>query len=279
MLAVFRHFLTTFSHTAVEKKYTAVETTMTILSIFFVVTALFGTPVNAWDTDQRCLDLGKTRQLDGGHLEEKPRDESYLAVASTVDMNLQANLDSSKKNLRGYGHRNLGLFTFQMKVHWEQGYCWQAEWYERKWCMSCYGGTCNENETIWIQDCNDANIQRWVWEPVPLQLGTNRTGKLKPYTRQDLCMENVGTSETGYSFFGEISPQWWWNLLRPCDPNNTSTQIYDGFNIDDSFRFLSYDQSQERPERCITMAHHPRAGESMIGEYCGKNALTREIPL
>lgn len=164
-----------------------------------------------------------------------------------------------------------------MKVHWEPGYCWQGEWDDRMWCLSCYGGTCNENEIVWTQLCNDANIQRWVWEPVSVFIpgSTNRTGKLKPYTRQDLCLENVGTSETGYGFFGEISPWWWWNLLRPCDPNNTSTQIYDGFTTDDSFRLLFFDQSQERPERCITMPHHPRAGEAMLGEYCGKNALSK----
>jgi hypothetical protein len=267
----------------------------TILFYCIVVIALSGTFVNAWDADERCHALGKYRQLEGGYLEEGPLDERDLAIVSTlgthrqlegghsgerphdesdkavvsmVDTNLQPRLDSSKTNLRGYDRRNLGLFTFQMKLHWEQEYCWQAEWFEREWCMSCYGGGCSEEEIIWIQECNDAIIQRFVWEPVEIP-GRTKTGKLKPYTRQDLCLENAG-SEGNFGYFEQEQPYWWHFLLRPCDPDNVSTQILDGYDVDNAHRLVARDDSQERPERCMTMPHHPRAGEMMIGEYCGK---------
>jgi hypothetical protein len=274
---------------------------MTILSLIIVAISLSGTFVNAWDADQRCLDLGKHRQLEGGYLEGKPLDDRDLAVVSTlgthhqlqghhssttpqdeidssvvstVDKNLQPRLDSTKKNLRGHDQRNLGLLTFQMKLHWEEGYCWQGEWDERKWCMSCHGGTCDEEEVLWTQECNDAIVQRFVWEPVELS-GRNKTGKLKPYTRQDLCLENVG-AEGNYSHYNLDNPIWWNFLLRACDPDNASSQILDGYDFDNAFILRAHNISEGRPERCITMHHHPRAGEDMIGDYCGKYGLTKD---
>jgi hypothetical protein len=274
---------------------------MNVLSFIIVVISLSRTFVNSWDADKRCHDLGKYRHLEGDFLQEKPLNDRYQAVVSTlrthrqlegshsrerpqresdkgvvstVNTNLQPRLDSSKKSLRGYDHRNLGLLTFQMKLHWEREYCWQGEWDERKWCMSCYGGKCSEEEVIWIQECNDAIIQRFVWEPVDVS-GRNKTGKLKPYTRQDLCLENVG-AEGNYSYFGVDNPNWWNFLLRTCDPDNVSTQILEGYDFDNAFKLVAHNNSQTPPERCITMQHHPRAGEDMIGELCGQYDLTKD---
>lgn len=39
-------------------------------------------------------------------------------------------------------HRRLEDFNFQIKMHWEEGFCWQEEWRERKWCWQCEGGNC-----------------------------------------------------------------------------------------------------------------------------------------
>lgn len=103
--------------------------------------------------------------------------------------------------------------------------------------MSCHGGTCGENETLWIQECNDSLIQRFVWEPVTVPGRTN-TGKLKPYLAQNLCLDHVGSDGT-YSHFGVTNPRWWYFLLRPCDDANLDTQILEGYDRNEPFEFLS----------------------------------------
>jgi hypothetical protein len=50
--------------------------------------------------------------------------------------------NSSSDPLRGdiddSAHRQLsGDFHFQIKMYWEEGFCWQDEWRERKWCWQC----------------------------------------------------------------------------------------------------------------------------------------------
>ena len=155
-------------------------------------------------------------------------------------------------------------------MHWEDYYCWQLELDERKWCMSCRGGHCDEGEIIWLQECNDALIQRFVWDSVDIP-GKTRTGKLKPYLRQDLCLEDVGP-EGNYSYFDVTNERWRYLILRTCDPGNNTTQILEGYDEDNEFELLSIivNDSQGKPERCLSNPHDPRAGEMVMGEYCSK---------
>ena len=133
-------------------------------------------------------------------------------------------------------------------MHHEEGYCWQEEWEDRVWCASCVGGTCGEDEKLWIQHCSSSNVQRFVWESLG---GT--TGKLKPYTRQDLCWTKTSEGD-GFSYF----------RLRPCEDDDDN-QVLDGLTEDSEFELFSI---TEDPSRCVTQAHHPKAGEEMFTEDC-----------
>ena len=95
------------------------------------VVALCGSVANAWTESDRC----KNRRELSGYMddEESPRDLSEHPV-STNDGELLRDLseepvDSLKTNLRGSepnSHRKLGIYTFQLKLHHEPGYCWQV---------------------------------------------------------------------------------------------------------------------------------------------------------
>jgi len=36
-------------------------------------------------------------------------------------------------------HRQLQNIDFQVKMYWAEGFCWQDEWIERRWCWQCEG--------------------------------------------------------------------------------------------------------------------------------------------
>ena len=211
---------------------------MNIATLALSVLALCSTIANAWMEDERC----KNRRQLQGSLDEKERVPKDLNEESAV---------SVKDNLRGSdaeSHRQLGLYTFRLKMHHEEGYCWQNEWEDREWCASCVGGTCSEDEMLWVQHCGSSDVQRFVWE----QVGET-TGKLKPYTRQDLCWTATSRDDTG-SYF----------RLRPCEDDNDD-QVLDGLTEDSEFELFSI---VEGPSFCVTQSHHPKAGEEMFTEDC-----------
>lgn len=233
---------------------------MKILSISFCTFVAFGAAVHAWDESKKC-DGHDGDSVDRRRRELMPSKKAAVSSSSTT----QDKKDD--KNLRGYDPRKLGvdpaIETFQLKMHWEEDYCWQLEDFDRKWCASCHGGRCTQGDLLWIQECNDALIQRFVWEPVDVT-GRSATGKLKPYLNQDLCLEYIGTDGT-YSHFNHTNTRWWYFLLQDCDSTNLDSQILEGFDDNDPFEFLFIDQTTQE-ERLLSQAHDPRAGEIILGE-------------
>jgi len=111
---------------------------------------------SAWDCDARCplaayvecleqeaKKVGNRRELEPDPIQLKqpmPRDTSMPFR--------QAN-----RKLRG-SHRRLQSSTyFQLKLYHELGYCWQAEWEDRKWCAECTGD-CVEWDYLVLQYCD-----------------------------------------------------------------------------------------------------------------------------
>lgn len=83
---------------------------ITVLSISSVVSL-----VSAWETDQRCLDLYRDLR-EGGAPEKDGDDVSATSLAVVLD-------EPKPRNLR---HRQLQVqkdYIFQIKMHWEEGYC------------------------------------------------------------------------------------------------------------------------------------------------------------
>jgi hypothetical protein len=132
-------------------------------------------------------------------------------------------------------------------------YCWQSEWADRGWCLECeepvgsYTHSCDQGDRLWIQYCKtEVNEQYYVYEPVASTGG----GKIKPYTRQDLCLEKVSEEQDTLTF-------------QPC--NDVSTlQILVGFDMYTAFELSPYSDTSE----CLSQAHHPKKEEVIKAYPC-----------
>jgi hypothetical protein len=148
-------------------------------------------------------------------------------------------------------------------MYWKEGYCWQEEWRERKWCMVCGTGEweidleeCHEGNVLMLQRCNEADpMQRFVWKPI---FGTGG-GKLKPKSRQDLCLTATPGDET--KWYGSDRYK-----LKKCDKNNKSTQIITGWKPSGRFELSPLGQ----PGRCFSGEHHPKPYEETYPGVCGQ---------
>ena len=92
--------------------------------------------MNAWSESVAC-DGHDGDSVNRRRLARKAAVERKTGTGVTQQVSEKEN-----KNLRGYNHRKLGsdptIETFQLKMHWEEGYCWQLEDFDRRWCMSCH---------------------------------------------------------------------------------------------------------------------------------------------
>ena len=134
-----------------------------------------------------------------------------------------------------------GTPVFSLKMHWEEGYCWQEEYArERKWCWECKEG-CKEGGSLWWQKCVDSKDQKFNYLPDP------QGGRFKT-AYNDLCVHSV--SVTQY-------------VLRKCSTDQA--QIIVGYRADGKPFELSplADASQ-----CMNQDHHPKAGEIVHNTSC-----------
>lgn len=180
-----------------------------------------------WIVDDRCLLL---------------ENEDSLAFVETEDTGEpDAPVADQSSFLRGSTIQETD-FRFNLKLYWEQGYCWQSEWIERRWCMECRGAWCSLNDYLEIQECKNLNNQEFTWQPVA---GTGG-GRLKVFDR-DLCLERVGEND--------------FNMQR-C--NGNITQVMVGFDATAPFELHAYGQVG----KCFTQLHHPKPLEEMITRPC-----------
>jgi hypothetical protein len=157
--------------------------------------------------------------------------------------------NSSSDPLRGdiddSAHRQLsGDFHFQIKMYWEEGFCWQDEWRERKWCWQCEGGNCNEGDKIELRVCSGSSRQRWKYHSA----GGGRV-RFSPLSRNDLCFE-MQSEKRG--------------RLAKCDDNNRD-QEFTGFE-DSGGEFELFPSGQS--DRCLTQEHDPKSYEEVYAEVC-----------
>jgi hypothetical protein len=215
------------------------------LTVTFV--AAFGTLTSAeiWVEDPRCPGYGKwgrrrtfdpnenaIRLFEDGLTETgKQNDGSNIAVMSN-------------KNLRGIkpaSHRHLNNITnFQIKMYWEEGYCWQEEWEEREWCLECEA-SCGQDDHIWLQKCDEGEVkQRFTYENINQ---TIKAVKIKPLNRQDLCWTRTGINEM---------------QLKPCgdsykDEEGRDLQILIGFEEIGKFELHpnGHDKTNPGSSKCM----------------------------
>jgi len=210
-------------------------------SIFIVLAAAlpFST---AWDEDPRCH---RRKLFDPNEPDPRLIEDGLTieGIQSRPRIN-NDNLRNTFRKLRGYNRNLEDITSFQLKLYWEEGYCWQNEWDEREWCLECEGLSCGEDDYLWIKKCDDdENKQRFVYRPIS---GTEG-GHLLPYGRQDLCWEQTRVNA---------------HQLRPC--SNEPKQIIMGIQFDGIFEMHPGGQ----PEKCLEQHHDPKNKEIVRANEC-----------
>jgi hypothetical protein len=216
--------------------------------ISIVTGALISNFAAAFNVDKRCTG---GRELEGVHFDlneheglqntkvsgsnlREPMDgtlEVGALHASDIDFTSEA-VDEAMDI-----HRELRSTVFSLKMYWQEGYCWQEEWDERKWCLRCQGSSCNENDYLLIETCSSSSKQKFVYQGE----------KLKPYTRQDLCWERTGRNA---------------HQLKTC--SSSSKQIIKGLKFDGNFEM----HPNGYPDDCLTNPHFPKDYEIIRGQSC-----------
>lgn len=94
-----------------------------------------------WDCDSRCpgyqqcvqQNANKRRQLEPDpSMIEDIHGNATWPIHHHVTEHSTVRSSSTNKNLRGSAQRKLEELTvMNIKLHWEEGTCWQAEWRER----------------------------------------------------------------------------------------------------------------------------------------------------
>jgi hypothetical protein len=192
----------------------------------------------AWEEDDRCL---TRRHL----LEHQQHQETLFDIEDLSDEGRAVHNGSEEyEDARLSTERELVVqgagLKFNLKLYWEKGYCWQAEWKERKWCMECAGNTCDEDDILEIQVCEDTKRQEFTW--VPAEGG----GRLK-VSNKNLCLQRMSPN-----FF----------KLKTCSA--TIKQILVGFITDGPFELHPY----EDENKCLNQHHHPKPFEEIYTTSC-----------
>ncbi|GKY93486.1 hypothetical protein MPSEU_000316100 [Mayamaea pseudoterrestris] len=137
---------------------------------------------------------------------------------------------------------------FVLKMYWQEGYRWQQETFERKWCMRCDSSQqeCASGRGIYVTNC-DADMTT-NWEYLNLADGSFSL-RLRD---ADLCMQANG--------FARVT-------VEPCDLSNPS-QNWRGVNGVAEFNNRFELRAQPYPNDCVTQQHHPRQGEFLYLYPC-----------
>ena len=198
---------------------------------FLLLLTVWVPMITAWDVDDRCL-----RRLRGRDLETSEAD--FLFEEPNPEWDEDSN---NEEPVRLLTERELSSdLRFNLKIHWKEGYCWQEEWRERKWCLECDGDVCSENDKLEVQECKNVDRQEFNW------ISTRGGGRLK-VSKKNLCFERVSTDKY---------------RLKPC--SSSSKQILQGFRENRPFELHPRDDD----DKCFTQEHHPKAGEEIFTTWC-----------
>lgn len=139
--------------------------------------------------------------------------------------------------------------TFYIKLFWREGYTWQEETVERKWCWQCEGSRCNVGDRMKISRCDDGNDEfNFIKQDNGIQI--------KVFDR-DLCLEMDSSGARDLL------------VVEGCDASKMEQRFLPGTPGDG----LSFDgdRFELRPvskEGCFTQQHHPKEGEDIFLHDC-----------
>jgi len=143
---------------------------------------------------------------------------------------------------------NIHKDTFRLKLFWQEGYLWQEEERERRWCMDCSEDECDDGENLKVRECGGSNTK--------FQLINEADNAAQIYIpKDDKCLEASADEK---------------NLkVEDCDDSESAQRFWAGpdgsFNGD---RFELIPKSISSLDECMTQRHHPKDGEVIYREKC-----------
>ena len=142
------------------------------------------------------------------------------------------------------GKRELLGSYFNMRLFWKEGYRWQENPAERKWCMKCQNNRCSRGTGIKIAKCNrDDWRQHFFFSE----------GRIRSRRNKDVCLKRDGRSI----------------VLSNC--SNSQNQKWDTLRKDREFQLRPPGNS----EKCASQHHEPKEGEKVYMTSCKRSRSCR----
>ncbi|GKY96987.1 hypothetical protein MPSEU_000657600 [Mayamaea pseudoterrestris] len=146
-------------------------------------------------------------------------------------------------------HENHSGKTFALKIYWQQGYMWQEESFERKWCVRCNGDRCSAGRRVYITNCDiDSAVTEWE-----LNYVTSSNFQIK-VSNSNLCL-TVPDDET--------EPI----IIDDCNTNN-ERQLYRAQNGTAAWGSHFEINAVWDKNTCVSITHHPKYSETLYLYNC-----------
>ncbi|KAL3940537.1 MAG: hypothetical protein SGBAC_004940 [Bacillariaceae sp.] len=166
----------------------------------------------------------------------------------------------------------------RLKLYWQQGYYWQEETFERKWCMRCENNLdCQAGEKLFLGDCANDWQKTAYFDLIPyrdhefvqIQVISANSGKKSRQRRKrssrssssGLCLERShGRHVTLQRCHADASEEQLWkapkgsfrNIGKSTNRFELSQNLFGGMNY------------------CLTNHHHPKYGEPLEMYTCNE---------
>jgi hypothetical protein len=155
--------------------------------------------------------------------------------------------------------------VFRLKMFWEQGYFWQEETFERRWCLECTScpelnfndnsnfctsvGQCEVGDQLWVTNCDGGGGTEFSVLPA----GEYTQIHIANDTLSDsLCLEHIRNR---------------YMVVTICNATD-SAQLFLPFNNDTAFPITPLDYSTGDHDYCATQQHHPKSHEIVGLKNC-----------
>ncbi|GKZ00110.1 hypothetical protein MPSEU_000964400 [Mayamaea pseudoterrestris] len=140
--------------------------------------------------------------------------------------------------------------TFGLKIYWEQGYRWQDETFERKWCLRCDSDNqeCSPGRRVYITDCDTDMISQWQFLYLP-----DETSFFWKLVASDLCITVPSNTQDRFT-------------VEYCDSNNERQLFTTTPKADWSGPFEIHPVWAS--DGCVANTHHPKFGEALYLWRC-----------
>lgn len=139
--------------------------------------------------------------------------------------------------------------SFGLKIYWEEGYEWQDETFERKWCLRCDSTRpeCSPGRRVYITDCDTDMITDWQFLYLP-----NGAFFIK-MVAADLCLTVPENTQDRFT-------------VEYCDSNNERQVFMTSGDAVWGGKFEIH--PIWAAGGCVGNTHHPKYGESLYLWRC-----------